>query len=199
MDLQLQALAKGLQRHFEHVHTTRMADVPILNDKLSVEAIAHRRTPDGCLGVLITPWCINLMLLPCEGDDWHDLPVGSYQTHVFPSGPYDFVIGHEDGIGRFQSCSLLSPVTELEDHEAAVAFARAALQAIDDPECRDTESATFADEIVKRWHGDDNDAETNDKAQAPVEAAPAPSKLSRRDFLRGRLHGQTAGEGDDAP
>ncbi len=193
MDLQLQALAGGLRRHFQHVQNTRMHDVPILNPALSVEPVGFRRTPQGCLGILITPWFINLMLLPCEGDDWHDLPVGSYQTHVFASGPYDFVIGHEEGIGRFQSCSLLSPVGEIADQETAVAFALAALEAIDDAECRDTESSTFADEIVKRWHGEEQTG--NDDTVEDVAATAQPTKLSRRDFLRGRLHK----DGEESP
>lgn len=196
MDLQLEALTEGLEQHFRRIERTRMAGLPILNPVLRVQAVGLRRIDDGCLGALITPWFISLVLLPCEGGDWQDLPVGSRLSRRFPSGAYDFLVADEPPIGRYQTCSLLSPVLELADQETAVAFAEAALRLIQDPGQRDLASDTRAAEIERRWR-DGNDVGANDRAgdeplaPEPIDQAPlAERPISRRDLLFGRFTGK---------
>lgn len=190
MALQATALAQGLELHFQQVLETRMQDVPILNPSLSVKAVGFKQTPQGCLGVLITPWFINLMLLPCEGDDWLDLPTGSTQVQVFGSGSYPFLVAEEAGIGRYQSCSLLSPVLEIQDQETAVEVALSALRLLDDEQIKDTDSNTHAAEIERLWHSDPNQpvnqADEKETQQPPSQPLSEQS-ISRRDLLRGRF------------
>lgn len=131
-------LSEGLERVFAHIQATRMRGLPILNPVLDVEAVGMRLWHGHCLGVLITPWFMNLMLLPNEGDDWSDLPPGAARQHVFPSGRYEFIVGEEAGIGRYQMCSLFSPVFEFADQAAAVATAEAVMEALMSPGSRDT-------------------------------------------------------------
>lgn len=183
-DLQLAALNAGLVRHFHHVAQTRMDGVPIVDPAIEVEAVGFEHTADGCLGVLITPWFINLILLPCEGGDWHDRPPGGLQRHRFASGDYEFRHVDEHPIGRYQTCSLLSPLLEIPDQRSAVAFARAALAALHDPEQQGTESGTRSAEIGRRWSGAD-----------PADSPPASAPLSRRAFLVGRAHAESGRPG----
>lgn len=183
-DLQLQALTRGLERHFRHVAQTRMVDLPIVNPALAVEAVGFTRTEAGCLGVLITPWFMSLVLLPCEGDDWLDLPIGSEVHHRFASGSYAFQIAGDEHTGRYQTCSLLSPLLEIGDQASAVAVAVAALEALHDPRHRDSASSTHAAEVARRWHGDD---------ETPVDAQDdEPAVLSRRAFISAGLAGGQA-------
>ncbi len=171
-----------------------MADIPVLNPALEVKAVGFHRSAAGCLGVLITPWFINLVLLPCEGDDWQERPIGSSHTYSFPSGSYQFLMAEEKGIGRFQSCSLLSPVLELPDQATALEVAFAALGALIDPRHRDSESSTHAGEIAQRWQAQ---ADENPDAPSVHKRAPAAASdeslierpVSRRDLLRGRVLG----------
>lgn len=86
-------LTEGLKRVFTHIQQERMQGVPVLNEMLQVEAVGFTSWRGHCLGVLITPWFMNLMLLPNEGDEWKHLPVGKKVTHLFPSGPYEFIAG----------------------------------------------------------------------------------------------------------
>ena len=192
-DLHIDALTQGLERHFRHVQQTRMADVPILNPALQVRALGFRRIDNGCFGALITPWFISLIILPEEGDTWADKSVGSRHVQTFASGNYEFLMAAEETIGRYLSCSLLSPVLEIADQATAIEVARAALAAIDDPECRDETANTHATEIERRWHGED-DGE-NDEQDAPpqqsLEEKLTEVPLSRREFLRGRLREPT--------
>ena len=45
----------------------------------------------------MTPWFMNLVLLPLRGDEWAELPSGTTINQVFPSGSYEFILGEEEG------------------------------------------------------------------------------------------------------
>lgn len=121
------ALIARLEAVFAEIQATRMADVPVLNGALQVEAVSFMASGESWLGVLITPWFMNLMLLPRTADAWPGLVTGQSVAHAFPSGVYDFVVGHEAALGRYQSCSLFSPMFEFPDQASARATAQAAL------------------------------------------------------------------------
>ena len=181
-DLQSQALATGLVKHFEEVAHTRMRDMPIVNPALRVEAVGFERTAQGIVGVLITPWFMNLVLLPDQGDDWRELPLGSECIHGFASGRYVFQVAGDETTGRYQTCSLLSPVLEIADQASAVGVAHAALDALHDRQHHDLESSTHAAEVARRWHGDD----VPDVATPDATATSPETTMSRRAFLGGR-------------
>ena len=109
----------------------------MLNPALEVKAVGFRGWRGRCLGVLITPWFMNLMLLPAEGDEWEELQIGTRQLHNLPSGDYEFILGEEAGIGRYLSCSLFSPMFEFADQGAALATAEAVMTALMQPLNRD--------------------------------------------------------------
>jgi [NiFe] hydrogenase assembly HybE family chaperone len=117
-----------LEMTFRHIEQTRMQGLSILNRRLSVKAVGFESWQDMRVGILLTPWFMNLMLLPDE--NWNQLAVGDIQHHNLPSGSYEFIVGHEEDIGYFLSCSLFSPVFEFEDQAAAVNTAEAALLAV---------------------------------------------------------------------
>ncbi len=122
-------LSQRLEQVFGQIHTRRMRDVPVLNPALRVAAVGFHTWQDQWLGVMVTPWFMNLMLLP-EAQEWAGLAAGSKLIHTFPSGDYEFVVGFEPAIGMYQSCSLFSPMFQFEHHDAAVATARACLDAV---------------------------------------------------------------------
>jgi len=102
-----------------------MAGVPILNPHLRVEAVGFRACEVGVVGVLVTPWFMNLMLFPVDQETRP--PIGSTVEHHFPSGRYGFTAAEEPGIGHYQICSLFSPMYEFPDHATATLTAEAAL------------------------------------------------------------------------
>ena len=126
-------LAAGLEAEFSRIQRERMADVPMLNPALRVEAVGFMAWEGYCLGILITPWFMNLMLLSPEGDAWSRLPSGTCISHRFPSGTYEFILGEEERIGHYLMCSLFSPVFEFQDQAAAVATAGAVMENLMDP------------------------------------------------------------------
>lgn len=167
---------------FENIGQTRMAGVPILNPALRVEAlgfelcegvVAHSApvaapTPAGALaqaseavsavGILVTPWFMNLVWFPLERID-QPWTVGRSRSHRVGENIFDFIASHEPTFGSYEACSLFSPMFEFTDHAAACATAQAVLAELRQP-----------------------------PAPAPATAAPAkPSDLAaRRAFLFGR-------------
>jgi [NiFe] hydrogenase assembly HybE family chaperone len=179
-------LARDLELVFRRIHQERMRGMPVLNPALQVQCVGFQCWQEHWLGVLITPWFLNLMLLPGEGGAWEHLRIGDKLTHAFPSGLYEFIVGQEEGIGRYQMCSLFSPVLEFQDQAAAVAVAEAVLQGLMNEEMRDATSMRER-EIARIWR-DEPQAE---EAQSPPAEPLMDRSISRRALLRGRLSGQT--------
>lgn len=121
------SLMARLESVFSVIHQQRMADMPLLNPALCVEAAAFAPWRENWVGVLITPWFMNLMLLPQQGHVWRDVVTGQTIVHTFPSGDYAFITGHEPALGCYQSCSLFSPMFEFPDQANARATAVAAM------------------------------------------------------------------------
>jgi [NiFe] hydrogenase assembly HybE family chaperone len=114
-----------LESCFLQIQQQRMTDVPILNAKLRVQAIDFQIFQQAWLGVLITPWFMNLLYLR---DD--KLTCGTKISHQFPAGQFEFTVAYEEALGFYQSCSLYSPMFEFEQQDIAVQTAQAALKAL---------------------------------------------------------------------
>ena len=112
-----------LKRVFTHIANTRMLDVPIINPALRVATVGFRLWQGNWVGVLLTPWTINLVLMPEKQGDLEALQLDQRRTWRFPSGVYDFMGLNEAELGICQLCPLISPVTELETQEEALALA----------------------------------------------------------------------------
>lgn len=161
-----------LEKAYTRIWTTRMAGLPFLNDKLRVEAVGFRPWDGEWLGALVTPWSLNLVLLPGEGQ-WKALPAGGERIVALPAGRYRFIAGVDADLGEYHACSLFSPTQEFADHESARATAAAALVALFDAA----------------------NAAADDAFLAEHKPAPAqPAEVSKRNFLRGQFSG--SGHGD---
>ncbi|MCU7925204.1 MAG: [NiFe]-hydrogenase assembly chaperone HybE [Candidatus Thiodiazotropha sp. (ex Dulcina madagascariensis)] len=128
---------------------------------------------------------------PAEGDDYWQIPPGTPFSQL-PAGPYEFILGEEAGIGRYQMCSLFSPVFEFADQATAVATAEAVMHALMSEENRDTLS-TREGEISRRWLREPGEESTNRQDrlgcddQVPGLRQRLQQPLSRRDLLRGQF------------
>jgi len=117
----------GLEKQFRRILKKHMLKSSLLNPKLVVQAVDFRHWQSRCLGILITPWNMQLMVLPNEGDEWLELPLGHKSLYHFPSGDCEFILSEEDGIGRFQSHNLFSPMFEFQDQKSTVKTAQQTL------------------------------------------------------------------------
>jgi len=126
-------VARRLEIAFGNVARTRMAGLPIVNPRLRVEAVGFDEWEGQWLGVLVTPWSINILLLPGRGP-WPRLPTGTERFVDLPAGRFRFIAAFDAAIGEYHACSLFSPALEFADHEAARTAAQAALLALHEPQ-----------------------------------------------------------------
>ncbi|HYI72801.1 MAG TPA: [NiFe]-hydrogenase assembly chaperone HybE [Skermanella sp.] len=158
--------AESLAGAYRHIATTRMADLPVYNHRLAVEAVGFQRFGDAWLGIVATPWFMNAVLAPVQPGAWNDIRDGIKVTRALPSGSYEFVAGHIEGVGTVLNCSLFSPMFEFEQQEAVIEAAKAAIVALLDPE-------------------ESNEPEALPPAPLPMAVPPPPAEVSRRHLLRG--------------
>lgn len=125
-----QAVADRLELVFGTIQRERMQGLPILNPRLRVQVIGPQAWEGGWLGVLVTPWAMNLVALPALGETGALGSLGSKRLRRFPSGEYEFIAGDPAGIGPHEACSLFSPMHEFADQGAAVATALEVLKAL---------------------------------------------------------------------
>ena len=198
-----------IERVFRAIEAERMRGLPFVNPALAVEAVGFRRWDGRWLGVLITPWFMNLMLLPDAPAAWRAVRHGEYAGYALPSGVYEFLSAHEPALGDFQSCSLFSPVFEFADQETARITANCALKALFDDANREGPAFDVSPDASPRvaphaLPGGSPDGSPDAGAAGPREPepvatspsaasslgpadTPAPTPLSKRAFLRGEF------------
>lgn len=159
---------------YRDVQAQRMQGLAFLNPALEVEAVAFAPWEGHWLGVIVTPWFINLALAPCDPGAWQPIARGDKRRYRFPAGDYDFIGATDEVVGELQICSLFSPVLEFDDQATARLVATLAREALFDS---------------------DNE-KVADPTAAPVLSPPGPvtqlarnldKPLSRRQMLRGRF------------
>ncbi|MFO1407903.1 MAG: [NiFe]-hydrogenase assembly chaperone HybE [Steroidobacteraceae bacterium] len=110
-----------------------MKGMPIYNPTVAVEPVGFREHEGRHVGVVVTPWFMNLTVIPSEHEAaaWQ---AGGTVRLVFPSGLYDLLVGYVPDFGLVGTCPLFSAMTEFTDHEAAQVAALAAAEGLFEPE-----------------------------------------------------------------
>ncbi len=156
MEQRVQAL---VARFHEIAATVR--DLPFYNERLAIETIDFGPFDDGILGVLVTPWFMNLMLLPEPPElavDWNR--IGQKRLVQLPRGPRHFRYGGDEVLGVYWLHSLHSPMSAFNDQARVSQVARTTLETLMTPE---------------------------PAGASAVATAGTPQRPDRRAFLRGRL------------
>jgi [NiFe] hydrogenase assembly HybE family chaperone len=158
-------LSARLVAAFEAIHRERMAGLPILHPGLAVAVVDARRWQGGWLGVLVTPWSMNLVMVPGRGADLASAGPGASRLLDLPAGRFEFLVSELDGVGTIAACSLFSPMHAFADQAAAEATAAAAMVSLFEPATGAAAGPASADHVESQRAG-----------------------ISRRDLLRGSLH-----------
>lgn len=184
-----------LQAVFTEIAETRMAGLPVCNPRLQVEALGFEPVrqadlrasglagpeaahdgghwlPPLCLGVLVTPWFMNLVCLPLLRDD-RCPPAGQARLLHIGGHALSFLTSHEPELGSFGCCSLFSPMQDFASAAAARATAMAVLEALRRPAGAPQDGAALP-------------AGLPTPVAPQSAAAQADSQPSRRGFLFGR-------------
>lgn len=168
---------QALEAAYRDIARTRMAGLPLLNAALQVQAVGFGPCAgerELTLGVLVTPWCMNVLRLPLQAanaDALQMLPPGHTGERDLGDDRLRFVGAELPTLGRFEQCSLYSPMFEFRDQASA--------------------SAT-AQEVARLLHQALAQVDQAAKAAAALAAEVEPA---RRGFLFGRSAGRTASHG----
>jgi len=141
-----------------------MRNLPMYNMALAVEAVGFELYQGRLCGVLVTPWCMNLVLLPGEDDDWAWLAPGKKIKVVFPAGEYLCMLSAVEGIAPHLSLPLFTTVQDFTDQETACRVAR---------------------EVLRQLHQDTTDPAQADPVASELDSSGLRRPLSRRGLLRG--------------
>lgn len=192
----------ALLAHFRAIHAQRMRGLPFLNEAIAVTVADCRRVAGDWLAAMVTPWSIQLVLLPGGGTLWVDTPTGARRRVRLPAGEVLFV-GAESERGHgiesasllpaYQYLPLISALDDVPDTAAAVTMARDALAAaMTAPGSAIGPAHTTATETAAAALNGTPDASARANAAIPNAAlvdlggaALSPSSAcSRRNFLR---------------
>jgi len=134
-----------LEAMYRRIWAQEMRDMPFVNPALEVEALGFQRWRGDWLGAVITPWFLNLFVLPGGGELWQDRPAGERVRLAFPVGELDFIADNDAApaaeVASHLYCPLFAPVDRFATQAAARAAAGEALatilrpapDAVDDP------------------------------------------------------------------
>ncbi|WP_460274056.1 [NiFe]-hydrogenase assembly chaperone HybE [Celeribacter sp. ULVN23_4] len=170
---------EALVRDFTEVWHAKMRDVPIVNKVLHVQAVGFVEHEGRPLGVLISPWFMNLIQLPAESETWDALTAGEKEVLCFPSGEYEFIHNTREQTGGYKACSLFSPMGEFKTQAQAVDVAKAVMVALFQEEHR-AETDRSADIRAAREQALEEEAaaerEALEEAERAEELATAPTR-----------------------
>jgi [NiFe] hydrogenase assembly HybE family chaperone len=121
------SVGERLAAAYRDIGARSMRDLPVYNPTLDVCSVGFRRHDGAVLGIVVTPWFMNLVVV---GEDEGAAAPGATVQRRFPAGAIDFTVAALPGIGRVDSASLFSPMFDFDHPAAARGAAEAALDAL---------------------------------------------------------------------
>lgn len=118
---------RALVVSFARIGRESMQGLPFYNEALAVEAVGFERCGDEWLGVLITPWFMNLVLVPEQITSYTEADNGKQRVVELPAGAVKFRCGGTEDFGMFHAQPIASPMDVYKSQEQARAAARKAL------------------------------------------------------------------------
>lgn len=194
-------VSEQIEQTFNRIHRENMQGIPILNPAIEVQALGFQEHEGRVLGVIITPWLMNVVILPKDDEDWSHMKLGDKRPHEFASRAYKFMLNEIDGIGLCQTHSLYSPMHQFRCHQQAVAAAQTFLDGLM-VERELSEDERVNEELLGRvMRGEEtpeidlNDFAEIESAEADLKIRNVPDelkakpakKISRRNILRGNF------------
>ena len=169
---------------FTRLHHEQLAGIPVLNNRLRVECFGFQLYRGRVVGILITPWLMNLILLPAKEEDWIGLKPGSKQEHRFPASNFLFMLNRVDGIGCYQAHSLYSSMYDFRSQEHAREAAQSFLRAMM-VEAGGSDGNRYAGESPGRILSAAANPYLPERLEVELATRAEPEALTRRDLLRG--------------
>jgi [NiFe] hydrogenase assembly HybE family chaperone len=184
----LKTLTRKIEDVFQRIEQEHMQDIPLLNPALKVQGIGFQTYEGRTIGIIITPWMMNLIMLPTEGDDWSDLNLGDKTLQRLPANEYRFIVNQIDGIGICQTHSIYSPMHEFMNQDHAVAAAESFMQTlmveVEEPDT-DPHDEELLGRILRGEVEPEIDTLADTEQATAVSEENRESMITRRELLRG--------------
>lgn len=128
-----------LEALYQRIAATTMHGMPLCNPALEVACVGFEAQDTTLQGILITPWCMNLIrmtqatLATTEPRYAAERAVGHKTQRKIGNQTFEFIRAWDATLGAYETCSLFSPMFEFESHAAALATAHEVLQQLRNP------------------------------------------------------------------
>ena len=109
---------EALEQHYRRIWREKMRGLPFVNEKLGVESVAFRPLGPDLAGILISPWFINLVILPGD-DSLAALHQGDAMERSSGAEHIGFTVDCAPAVGRFLSAVLFRSVEDFPDQATA--------------------------------------------------------------------------------
>lgn len=163
----------ALEEAHRYVAATDMAGLGLCNTRLAVETVGFRPFGTGWIGCLITPWTLNVVLLPGDTGQWAGLNDGDKELLETPAGQFAVTAARLGALGVAMTIPSVSDMHVFPGQDDARAACFAALDALLLPKAEDgtAESAALPEPTLP--------------AQGPAIGAKTPKEaVSRRSLFR---------------
>jgi len=177
--------ASKLETCFNRIWTENMAGIQILNNDLIVEAVEFQTWEDRVVGMMVTPWFINLIMLPKEGENWEKEELGAREKFNFPQKECLMAVNEIEGFGYCKTFSLYSPVNDFPNPESARITAAIFLRDLLDENKR--EDPTYSEEQIQRYLNKEEMQHHEELKKQRIQPVEMKKEVNRRDLLRGKI------------
>jgi len=182
--------ASKLEACFNRIWKDSMEGIQILNNDLVVEAVEFQQWDNRVVGMMVTPWFINLIMLPKEEENWEKEELGAREKFNFPQKECLMTINDTQGFGYCKTFSLYSPVNDFPNPESARIAAAIFLRDLLDESKR--EEPTYSEEQIQRYLNKEDmqhQEELKKQRSQPIEMK---KEVNRRDLLRGKIRQESS-------
>jgi [NiFe] hydrogenase assembly HybE family chaperone len=124
------AIGAQLAEIYRRIWTVSMRDVPICNAALEVEAVGFRAYGRAAVGIVLTPWFMNLVIVDSVRESNLPAGIGAMTSVALPAGEVECVGAWLDGFGLLRACSLFSPMFDFAEMAVARTVAEEAMKAL---------------------------------------------------------------------
>ncbi|ALK10303.1 [NiFe]-hydrogenase assembly chaperone HybE [Blastochloris viridis] len=125
------AVGERLVAIYRAIAAGPMLRLPICNDRLEVQAVDFRRYDDHAVGVIVTPWFMNVVLAAvANGPALPPARRGDARAVALPAARIEVIVGEVPGFGRLDAASLFSPMFGFDGPGATREAAAAAMAAL---------------------------------------------------------------------
>jgi [NiFe] hydrogenase assembly HybE family chaperone len=107
-----------------------LRDLPVYNGALQVAAVGFRPFDGGHIGVVVTPWFMNLVRLPAPGTE---APAGVKREAALPADRVDLIGAFLEGVPPFEFRPIVSPMDDFASQAQALLTAGEVMDALFTP------------------------------------------------------------------